>query len=107
MVISDLLILGLLIGAAVAAVVAVSSSRTPRCTHSEWVAEHTTVGDQTVVVVARKLSNPDRFDMETAERREIGAITNDDAAIALHSAALSQSPITGIAPIRSRSARCP
>jgi hypothetical protein len=59
------------------------------------------------VVVARKLSNPDRFDTETAERGEIGAITNDDAATALHSAARAQSPIAGMVPIRSRSARCP
>jgi Flp pilus assembly protein CpaB len=66
MVIGDLVILGLLIGAAVAVVVAFSSSRAPRWTHSESVAEHTTVGDQTVVVVARKLSNPDRFDTETS-----------------------------------------
>jgi hypothetical protein len=58
-VIRDLLVLGLVIAAAVAIVVAVSSSRAPRRTHSEWVAEHTTVGDQTVVVVARKLPNPD------------------------------------------------
>jgi hypothetical protein len=78
MVIGDLLILGLVIAATVAVVVAVSSSRAPRWTHSQWVAEHTTAGDQTVVVVARKLSNPDRSDTETAERREIGAIANND-----------------------------
>jgi hypothetical protein len=78
MVIGDLVILGLLMAGAVAVVVAGTRNRAPHWTRSEWVAEHLTVNDRTVVVVARKLSSPDRSDTEIAERREVGTIANND-----------------------------
>ncbi|MDQ1720172.1 MAG: hypothetical protein QOE89_4125, partial [Pseudonocardiales bacterium] len=56
MLIGDLVVLAVVAGAVIAIVVGVSSSRTPRWTNAEWVAEHITAGDRTVVVVARKLS---------------------------------------------------
>jgi len=80
MVIGDIVVLALVVGAVIAVVVGVSSGRTPRWTNAEWVAEHITVGDRTVVVVARKLSNGDRSRSEIAERREIGSIANADPA---------------------------
>ncbi|HEY2044898.1 MAG TPA: hypothetical protein VGH11_19640 [Jatrophihabitans sp.] len=75
---SDLAILGLVIVAAIALVAAYSRRTAPSWTHSEWVAEHMTVNDRTVVVVTRKLGTADRSKTETAERREIGAIANND-----------------------------
>jgi hypothetical protein len=78
MVIGDIVVLALVLGAVIAIVVGVTSSRTPRWTTAEWVSEHITVGDRTVVVVAHKLSNRDRSRSEIAERREIGAIANAD-----------------------------
>jgi hypothetical protein len=78
MVIGDILVLALVFGAVVAIVVGVSRIRTPPWTNAEWVAEHITAGDRTVVVVARKLSNRDRSRSEIAERREIGGVANAD-----------------------------
>jgi hypothetical protein len=78
MVLGDFVVLALVVGAAIAIFAGVSGNRAPRWTHAEWVAEHITVGDRTVVVVARKLSNADRSSSEIAERREIGSIANND-----------------------------
>jgi hypothetical protein len=78
MVIGDIVVLALVLGAVIAIVVGVSSTRPPRWTNAERVAEHVTVGDRTVVVVARRLSKDDRSRSEIAERREIGAIANTD-----------------------------
>jgi hypothetical protein len=78
MVVGDIIVLALVVGVVIALVVGVSSSRTPSWTNAEWVAEHITAGDRTVVVVARKLSNRDRSSSEIPERREIGAVANTD-----------------------------
>jgi hypothetical protein len=78
MVFGDLLVLALLVSVAAAVSVAVSRKRSPQWVHSEWVAEHDTAGDETVVVVARKLYDRDRMHSQTAERRELGAIANDE-----------------------------
>jgi len=78
MAIGDLILLALAAASATAVALALRRDRRPVWAYSEWVAEHLTNGDRTVVVVARKVSTLDRARTETAERRELGAIANDD-----------------------------
>lgn len=85
MVLGDLFVLALIVAGIAAAAAAYSRTRQlerlrePRWVSSEWVAEHVTSGSRTLVTVSRKVSTADGTRHSIAERREVGAIDNDDS----------------------------